>query len=92
VKYDRTVIAYHGCDVIVAERVLAGEPFRKSENNYDWLGAGIYFWEFGVDRARKFAEFQEQLGKVGTPAVATLGTNGRRLQASASPTDARSNA
>jgi hypothetical protein len=69
VKYDRTVIAYHGCDVAVAERVLAGEPFRKSENNYDWLGRGIYFWEFGVNRAWKFAEFQKQLGKVQTPAV-----------------------
>ena len=28
-----------------AERLLAGEPFQKSINDYDWLGHGIYFWE-----------------------------------------------
>jgi hypothetical protein len=36
-RYDRTVIAYHGCDASIAERLLRGEPFRKSANNYDWL-------------------------------------------------------
>ncbi len=45
-RYDRTVLAYHGCDAAVAERLLRGEPFRKSENDYDWLGAGVYFWEY----------------------------------------------
>jgi hypothetical protein len=29
-KYDRTVVAYHGCDAELAERILAGEPFEKS--------------------------------------------------------------
>lgn len=68
-RYDRTVIAYHGCDWAVAERILAGTVFQKSQNEYDWLGAGIYFWEYGFDRAWKFAEFQKQRGKVTTPAV-----------------------
>ncbi len=31
-KYDRTVIAYHGCDAETAERLLHGEPFKKSQN------------------------------------------------------------
>ena len=68
-KYDRTVIAYHGCDVAVAEEILAGKPLRKSENDYDWLGEGIYFWEYGADRALKFAEDQKGRGKVEVPAV-----------------------
>lgn len=68
-RYDRTIIAYHGCDAIVAERILAGVPFERSENSYDWLGSGVYFWEFGLDRAWRFAEFQRQFGKVTTPAV-----------------------
>jgi hypothetical protein len=46
-RYDRTVIAYHGCDALVAERLLHGEPFKKSQNDYDWLGEGIYFWSTG---------------------------------------------
>jgi hypothetical protein len=69
VKYDRTVIAYHGCDVEVAERILSGEPLRKSRNDYDWLGEGIYFWEYAADRALRFAEDQQRRGKVRTPAI-----------------------
>lgn len=68
-RYDRTIIAYHGCDAAVAQRLLEGQHFQKSENSYDWLGAGIYFWEFGADRALKFAEFQKQFGKVTNPSV-----------------------
>jgi hypothetical protein len=68
-KYDRTVIAYHGCDAETAERLLAGEPFKKSRNDYDWLGEGIYFWEYGADRALRFAQDQKRRGKVTTPAI-----------------------
>jgi hypothetical protein len=39
------VLAYHGCDASTASQVLNGKPFRKSQNVYDWLGEGIYFWE-----------------------------------------------
>lgn len=68
-KYDRTVIAYHGCDAETAERLLRGEPFKKSQNDYDWLGEGIYFWEFGADRALQFAHDQQRRGRVKTPAI-----------------------
>ena len=68
-KYDRTIVAYHGCDNPTAERILRGEPFKGSQNSYDWLGSGIYFWEYGVDRALRFAEFQKEQGKVRKPAV-----------------------
>src|SRR5215470_14088035 len=68
-RYDRMVLAYHGCDAAVAERLLAGEPFRRSENDYDWLGAGVYFWEYGADRALQFARDQQRRGQVAEPAV-----------------------
>ncbi len=68
-QYDRTVVGYHGCDSAVASRLLSGEPFRESENDYDWLGRGIYFWEFGCDRATRFAERQQKAGKVKSPSV-----------------------
>jgi hypothetical protein len=68
-KYDRTVIAYHGCDAETAERLLGGESFKKSQNGYDWLGEGIYFWEYGADRALKFAHDQKKRGKVQRPAI-----------------------
>jgi hypothetical protein len=68
-RYDRTVIGYHGCDAAVADRLLRGEPFHCSENSYDWLGSGVYFWEYGPDRALRFARDQQRRGKVAEPAV-----------------------
>jgi hypothetical protein len=68
-RHDRTVIGYHGCDLAVAERLLAGEPFVPSDNDFDWLGRGVYFWEYGVDRALRFAHDQVARGKVAVPAV-----------------------
>jgi hypothetical protein len=63
------VIAYHGCDARTADRLIAGEPFRKSSNDFDWLGEGVYFWEVGYDRALRLAEEQRRRGKVERPAV-----------------------
>jgi hypothetical protein len=68
-KYDRIVIAYHGCDAETAEHLLRGEPCKKSQNDYDWLGEGIYFWENGADRALKFAHDQKRRGKAKKPAI-----------------------
>uniref|UniRef100_A0A7V5CTU5 Uncharacterized protein n=1 Tax=Acidobacterium capsulatum TaxID=33075 RepID=A0A7V5CTU5_9BACT len=49
------VLAYHGCDRSVGEKLLNGEPFRLSRNEYDWLGEGIYFWEANPMRGLEFA-------------------------------------
>ena len=49
------VLGYHGCDESVAERLISGEPFQKSLNDYDWLGPGIYFWEANPLRGLEFA-------------------------------------
>jgi hypothetical protein len=68
-QYDRQILAYHGCDVETAQRLLDGEPFLPSENDYDWLGRGVYFWEYGPDRALRFAKEQRARGKVNKPAV-----------------------
>ena len=57
--YQRTVIAYHGCDDSVAKGVLSrGKPLAPSRNEYDWLGRGIYFWEHGPQRALEWAQSQ----------------------------------
>jgi hypothetical protein len=70
VKYARLVVGYHGCDRSVAEKILRGEErFVASENKYDWLGKGVYFWEHGADRAFRFAEDQVKRGRVREPTV-----------------------
>jgi hypothetical protein len=68
-RYDRMVVAYHGCDAGVAEQLLRGETFQQSRNDYDWLGEGVYFWEYGADRALAFARDQARRGKLSSPAV-----------------------
>lgn len=51
--------------------LLAGEPFRQSANDYDWLGPGVYFWEANPQRGLDFAiEASSRKGSViKTPAV-----------------------
>jgi hypothetical protein len=49
------VLGYHGCEKAVGERILGGEPFKQSNNDYDWLGPGIYFWEANPLRGLDFA-------------------------------------
>ena len=60
------VLGYHGCDRSIAEKLLAGSPFEASTNNYDWLGAGAYFWENDPLRAMRWAEkLRDRPGKNG---------------------------
>jgi hypothetical protein len=49
------VLGYHGCDADVAEDLLNNRPFLPSNNDYDWLGSGIYFWEANPLRGLEFA-------------------------------------
>jgi hypothetical protein len=49
------VLGYHGCDRETGEKLLRNEAFRPSENDFDWLGSGIYFWEANPDRAMQWA-------------------------------------
>jgi hypothetical protein len=49
------VLGYHGCDIAVAEKLLKNQPFKPSQNIYDWLGEGIYFWEANPLRGLEFA-------------------------------------
>ncbi|MGN7613368.1 hypothetical protein ACQZV8_14930 [Magnetococcales bacterium HHB-1] len=49
------VLGYHGCNREDGEAILQGVPFKPSENDYDWLGHGIYFWEANPQRGIDFA-------------------------------------
>lgn len=57
-RHSGWVLAYHGCDRSVGERILKGKvEVAASENDYDWLGPGAYFWENSYNRALKWAKF-----------------------------------
>lgn len=71
-NYQRMVIGYHGCDATVVAKVLAdGESLAPSERNYDWLGKGVYFWEYGPQRAFDWAKEKAMRNpdQIKTPAV-----------------------
>lgn len=69
------LLGFHGTDEATAERVLAGEAhLQPSKNSYDWLGHGVYFWEYSPQRALEFArqalhDSRFSKGKVRKPAV-----------------------
>lgn len=57
-RFSRIVLGYHGCEPAFADALLRGEvqpeDWQPSVNEYDWLGHGIYFWEFAPGRAREW--------------------------------------
>ena len=64
------VLGFHGCDKTVAEGIFSGHSkhLLASQNQYDWLGHGIYFWENSPDRALDYAR-QQMSRKVGQKAI-----------------------
>lgn len=51
-------------------RLIAGEPFEPSDNDHDWLGHGIYFWESNLLRGYEFAaELKSKRQRIDRPYV-----------------------
>jgi hypothetical protein len=71
-KFARIVVGYHGCTRTFADALLLGKipiaQWNKSENAYDWLGEGIYFWEHSPGRALRWAteQFRRRAAVIGT--------------------------
>jgi hypothetical protein len=66
------VYGFHGTDKNIAFRILNKKTnFIHSNNNYDWLGNGIYFWENDLERARKYAliDSKRKYSKIKKPVV-----------------------
>lgn len=69
------VIGFHSCDKEVGLKVLNGiDTLKPSNNTWDWLGDGVYFWEENPGRALEYAEESAQrkqfnLVRIKTPFV-----------------------
>ena len=64
------ILGYHGCDQATGEKVLAGlDALSASEEQYDWLGPGIYFWEADPKRAHEWAQWKVSRGDFKKPFV-----------------------
>jgi hypothetical protein len=50
--YHRTVVGYHGTGRTATLRIVNRvDGFRWSRRDFDWLGHGIYFWEYAPEQA-----------------------------------------
>ena len=59
--YHRTVIGYHGTGLTTALRVVNRiDSFVPSERDFDWLGKGIYFWEYAPEQALAWARLRQR--------------------------------
>ncbi|MEO8147295.1 MAG: hypothetical protein ABI723_06650 [Bacteroidia bacterium] len=59
-KRANLIIGFHGCDESIRDRLVNSKSaFKKSENDYDWLGHGMYFWDNDPERALEFAVFKK---------------------------------
>jgi hypothetical protein len=59
--YHRTVVGYHGTGLTAALRLVNRiEGFAWSEKDYDWLGRGVYFWEYAPRQALNFAKIRQR--------------------------------
>jgi hypothetical protein len=69
------VECFYGCDRSLALKVLHGEEeIKPSDNAWDWLGSGIYFWEYNPLRALTYVQevakgTQKNKKKINTPFV-----------------------
>ncbi len=64
------IIGFHGCDIEVRDKFLNHpNEIVISQNPYDWLGHGMYFWENNYERAMQWAEDKKRRGAIETPAV-----------------------
>ena len=67
--YHRTVIGYHGTTTEAAARLVDGDDFDPSDQDDEWFGRGVYFWEHAYQQAwwwakRKGAESPAVVGAV----------------------------
>jgi hypothetical protein len=69
------ITGFHSCDKKIGLDILNGEyGLKKSQNQWDWLGPGAYFWEQNPDRALEYAiecanGVQKFKGNIKTPFV-----------------------
>ena len=64
--YHRTVVGYHGTSSEIADALVEGTPFRESADVDEWLGTGVYFWEYAPKQAWWWAK---RFNKISDPAV-----------------------
>lgn len=49
-------LGYHACSLSVADAILnKGVKFSAGQEQWDWLGTGVYFWKEDLNAAKRWA-------------------------------------
>ncbi|MBN8853033.1 MAG: hypothetical protein BGO55_14130 [Sphingobacteriales bacterium 50-39] len=66
------IIGFHGCEKAVCDAIICGKKRMKVSNNpWDWLGDGMYFWQNNYQRALHYAKHPPGKLKIKEPATAS---------------------
>lgn len=64
------IVGYHACEREIGEGIVNGtRELKPSENSFDWLGHGRYFWENDLPRAKDYGSELKKRGKLNDPIV-----------------------
>jgi SM-20-related protein len=64
------VLGYHGCDRGIGEKAINGKvEILQSDQDYDWLGPGAYFWQADPQIALEWAIWKVGRGDYEVPFV-----------------------
>lgn len=64
------LVGFHGCDEAVCKAIIGGrKQLKMSNNSWDWLGDGMYFWQNNYQRAWDYANNPSGTSKIKKPAV-----------------------
>jgi len=64
------LLCFHGTDLHIAQTIASGNfQLAPSMNEFEWLGAGVYFWIENLDMAKSWAIMRYEAKKIGAPAV-----------------------
>jgi len=69
------VLAFHGCEKTIRDDILnsTNKHLKTSDNPYDWLGKGIYFWLNDPIRALEWAKQRNKKEPAVLGAIIDLG-------------------
>ena len=64
------ILGFHGCEKKDQERFIKDINYvKQSQEDFDWLGHGMYFWENNMERALLWAEKKRKAGTLKEPSV-----------------------
>lgn len=64
------ILGFHGCEKSEQQKLLSDPSYIRSSNeSFDWLGHGMYFWENNPERALLWAKQKKEAGTLKEPSI-----------------------